>query len=381
MFDSKVVVETVINGEEIRNVVYNEDTKILIITFKDYSYCWIVAVTNELGLQHKRYLTFIRDSNNLADVKRNRNIKIIAAGSVTTDVVFPDFESLQPNIQEGDYIIVEPGEYTLAQAFTFKNGVDIECKEDVILNAQYSAGSYIQYGVFVDDNENFFSGDLDQAARDEMTDTSKIKVNRIFGNATVNILDCPQNRFMPIIRTYYNGEIYGSFDSLTSDTGAGASLYAWNGYSTARIKTIDTSRLIDNDYECKVCDLDSLTADNVSVSFFPGTAISAGETYGIIRNAEINNTVESSYAIDTIASNRFNYHYIHATDSGSSIFIEDTFAAEGCNVYAHNFKLETDQFTSGQQRSNWYNNGFTNTRNDDNDGGQWTYYEDSLTLV
>jgi len=150
---------------------------------------------------------------------------------------------------------------------------------------------------------------------------------------------------------------------------------------TLRTKTTDTARLIDNDYECKICDLDCLTASNVNVTFFPGTAISAGETYAIIRNAEITNDAANSNAIDTIASNEFNYVYLHATDTGSDIFIEDTFAATGCNVYANNFKLETDSFSTGVHSSNWYNSGFTNTRNNDDDGGGWTYFEDSLTTV
>lgn len=370
----------VINGEEIRNIAYNEDTRILIVTFKDESYLWLVAITNELGIQHKNYLTFVKDCNNLADVRRNRNIKVIASGADQTDVLFPSFSALQNYVNPGDYVIVEPGSYTLTDAFTFVNGVDIEFKDDVTINAQYSASSDIQYGVFVDTNDEVILGDLDQEARDEMADTTKIKTNRIFGNATVNILDCPYNRFMPIIRTYYNGVIYATFDSLTSNTGYGAALYAWNGNITARIKTIDTQRIIDNDYECSVCDMDSLTATITGNTFYPGTGLSVENPYAILRNCNVTNTANDGTAIESIAQGEFNYAYLHCEET-ADIFCTDTFANAGCNIYANNFKLETGSFTTGTQNSNWYNSGFTNTRNNEDDGGVWTYFEDSLTTV
>jgi len=364
----------IVNGSRIKSVTYSENTFQMLITFKDDSTLLVRCVTDEIGTQNFRYVKFLKSSNDLANVKRNRNIKLIAQNATQSDTIFPTFAALNDNLNEGDYIIVSPGTYTMTDSFTLKNGVDIEI-QGATIDAQYTADSTIQHGLFTDHTNPFFL--LLNEQRAEIADTTKRKQARIFGNGVFNILDCPQNRFMPLIRNYYNSELYVTAESHTNNNANGAVLYSFGGALTARVKTITSQRLIDNDYLAAVCDLDSLTATISGVSFYPGTDVSIVNPLGIIRNCNI--TTTGGAAIDTIAQTEFVYHYINCIDSGSDVFLYDIFAGAGCKIYAHNFKLETDAFTEGTFASTFYNNQFNNYSNN-SDTSNVSIIEDSLTF-
>jgi hypothetical protein len=272
--------------------------------------------------------------------------------------------------------MVTPGTYQMTDSFTFKNGVDIWI-QGATIDVQYTAAGSVQWGVFTDIINPELYSDLNNDTRAEFADTTKRKQARIFGNADFNILDCPANRFMPLIRNYYNSELYATAESYESNNSNSAVMYSFNGALTARVKTITAQRLIDNDYLSAVCDLDSLTATISGNTFFPGTDISMINPLGIVRNCNITN--DNGLAIETIAQSEFVYHYINCIDSGSSTFLYDIFANTGCAIYAHNFKLETDKFTEGTFDSTFYNNHFNNYSNN-SDTSRVAIIEDSLTF-
>jgi len=363
-----------INGSEINTLAYSDSTFHLLVTFKNESTLLVRCVTSEIGQQHFRYLKFLKAGNNLSQLMRNRNVKVIAQGATAGTTLFPTFATLNPNLSEGDFVIVTPGSYEMRESFTFKNGVDIEI-QGATIDAQYTADSTIQHGLFTDHANPF--GDLGAPERVEIADVTKRKQARIFGNGVFNILDCPFNRFMPLIRNYYNSELYVTAESHTNNNANGAVLYSFGGALTARVKTITTQRLIDNDYLAAVCDLDSLTATISEVSFYPGSDVSIVNPLGIIRNCNITNT--AGFSIDTIAQTEFVYNYINCIDSGSTTFLRDSFAGAGCKIYAHNFKLETDAFTEGTFASTFYNNHFNNYSNN-SDTSNVSIIEDSLTF-
>jgi hypothetical protein len=365
-----------INGAEINTLAYSNSTFHLLVTFKNESTLLVRCVTSEIGQQHYKYLKFLSASNNLSQLMRNRNVKVIAQGATAGSTLFPTFETLSPNLSEGDFIIVTPGTYQMVESFTLKNGVDIWI-QGATIDVQYTAAGSVQWGVFTDIINPELYSDLNNDTRAEFADTTKRKQARIFGNADFNIFDCPANRFMPLIRNYYNSELYATAESYESNNSNSAVMYSFNGALTARVKTITAQRLIDNDYLSAVCDLDSLTATISGNTFFPGTDVSMINPLGIVRNCNITN--DNGLAIDTIAQSEFIYHYINCIDSGSSTFLYDIFANSGCAIYAHNFKLETDKFTEGTFDSTFYNNHFNNYSNN-SDTSRVAIIEDSLTF-
>ena len=365
----------IVNGANI-NTVEQDDINVL-ITFRNCDYLMIHAVTEQIAEQHKRYLEFVRDCNRLDELRQGRDVKIVTTNGSTGGNVYDSFEDLNDDLKEGDWVIIMPGTYAMTDAFTWKNGVDIEMKSPVI-NAQYSASTGIQHGLFTDHASPFAVVGSDEQRSDIADGTKRIKA-RIFGNATINVLDCPFDQFMPLIRNYYNSDVYAQAESMQYNNTNGSVMYSFQGAITARIKNIpQAQRLIDNDYKAEVCDLDTLTADISANTFFPGTD-SVTEGLAIVRNAII--THDNGQAIDTIALSRFTYHYIHAEDTGSVVWLGDTFAAEGCNVYAHLLDIDTDMLTAGTHDSNFYNSGFENTASIADEFDSLTIYEDSLTIT
>ena len=365
-----------INGSEINTLAYSDSTFHLLVTFKNESTLLVRCVTSEIGQQHFRYLKFLKASNDLANVKRNRNIKLIAQNATQSDAIFPTFAALNDNLNEGDYVIVNPGTYTMTDSFTLKNGVDIEMKEDVIINAQYTAGTTIENCLFSDHITPFLI--LQAAERIEIADETKRIQARIFGDATINVLDCPQNRFMSVIRNYYDSEIYLQASEVEYNNTEGALLYSFQGALTARVETATVQRLIDNDYQAAVCDLDCLDATISGPAFYPGTEVLATNPIAILRNCNVTST--SNSGIETIAQSTFVYHYINCSDLGSATWLEDTFANAGCNFYMHNAKINCDVLSAGTQVSSWYNNGFNNYTNNLIGTDTWSFYEDSLII-
>jgi hypothetical protein len=366
----------IVNGSRIKSVAYSENTFQMLIVFKDDSTLLCRCVTDEIGTQNYRYIKFLKASNDLANVKRNRTIKVVAQNAIQSDFIFPTFASLNENLNEGDYIIVNPGTYTMTDSFTLKNGVDIEMKEDVIVNVNYTAGTTIEHCLFSDHVTPFLL--LQAAERIEIADETKRIQARIFGDATINVLDCPQNRFMPVIRNYYDSEIYLQASEVEYNNTEGALLYSFQGALTARVETATVQRLIDNDYQAAVCDLDCLDATISGPVFYPGTEVLATNPIAILRNCNVTST--SNSGIETIAQSTFVYHYINCSDLGSATWLEDTFANAGCNFYMHNAKINCDVLSAGTQVSSWYNNGFNNYTNNLIGTDTWSFYEDSLTL-
>lgn len=365
-----------INGSEINTLAYSDSTFHLLVTFKNESTLLVRCVTSEIGQQHFRYLKFLKASNDLANVKRNRNIKLIAQNATQSDTIFPTFAALNDSLNEGDYIIVSPGTYTMTDSFTLKNGVDIEMKEDVIINGQYTAGTTIEHCLFSDHVTPFLL--LQAAERIEIADETKRIQSRIFGNATINVLDCPQNRFMPVIRNYYDSEIYLQASEVEYNNTEGALMYSFQGALTARVETATVQRLIDNDYQAASCDMDCLNATISGPVFYPGTEVLGTNPIAILRNCNVTST--SNSGIETIAQSTFVYHYINCSDLGSATWLEDTFANAGCSMYMHNAKINCDVLSAGTQVSSWYNNGFNNYINNLIGTDTWSFYEDSLTL-
>ena len=68
----------IVNGSRIKSVTYSENTFQMLITFKDESTLLVRCVTDEIGTQNFRYIKFLKASNDLANVKKNRTIKVIA---------------------------------------------------------------------------------------------------------------------------------------------------------------------------------------------------------------------------------------------------------------------------------------------------------------
>jgi len=364
-----------INGSEINTLAYSDSTFHLLVTFKNESTLLVRCVTSEIGQQHFRYLKFLKASNDLANVKRNRNIKLIAQNATQSDAIFPTFAALNDNLNEGNYIIVTPGNYEMTESFSFKNGVDIEI-QGATIDAQYTADSTIQHGLFTDHANPFFLLQAEQRA--EIADTTKRKQARIFGNGVFNILDCPFNRFMPVIRNYYDSEIYLQASEVEYNNTEGALMYSFQGALTARVETATVQRLIDNDYQAAVCDLDCLDATISGPVFYPGTEVLATNPIAILRNCNVTST--SNSGIETIAQSTFVYHYINCSDLGSATWLEDTFSNAGCIMYMHNAKINCDVLSAGTQVSSWYNNGFNNYTNNLIGTDSWNFYEDSLTL-
>lgn len=365
----------IFEGTKISNVT-NSLTQ-LAVEFKNGDNVIIDCKTSKIAGQHKRYLDFVKDANRLDEIRRGRNVKLIVSGANTQDNIYETFADLQSDLQEGDYVIVTPGTHPLTSAFSLKNGVDIEIEEGATINAQYSSGSSIGLALFTDHASPF--ADLGATERAEIADTTKIIKSRIFGKAVINVLDCPSNKFMPLIRNYYGSDLYAECARIEYNNNNGAVLYSFQGTLTARIKeVIHAARLIDNDYRASICDLDTLSAEVVSDTFFPGTE-NISEPIAVLRNAAVT-TETGHYGIETIAQGTFNYHLINVSDTGSTIWLEDTFAQTGCNVYAHLFTLSTSAFSSGFHASNWYNDGFENTRTN-TDFTNFTIYDNSLTTV
>jgi len=367
-----------INACNVTYTEFDEDTLRIGVTFDSGDILVFTSVTAARGGQDERYLKFIIDANNLDRVRKGRNVKFVVPGATQTDSIFPDFASLQSAIMPGDYVIATAGTHTMNEFFQFANGVDIEFRENPTLRVNYDADTSIGLCAFTDHAEPFAS--LDNDTRAEIADTTKKITARIFGRAVIEINDCPSNKFMPIIRNYYDSNLFIEAAILRHTNTNGAVLYSFQGTQTARIKNVpQVQRLIDNDYLASVCDLDTLSADVSYCSFFPGSDVSAEDPTAIIRNATITNS--GGRAIDTIALAIFDYHYVNVRDEGSALFFNSTFAGASANMYAHFFKCETDEFYRSNQVLSFYNNNFLNQRNNTTDGGGVNYYYDSLTSI
>lgn len=361
----------IFEGTKISNVT-NSLTQ-LAVEFKNGDNVIIDCKTSKIAGQHKRYLDFVRDANRLHEIRRGRNVKLIVSGANTQDNIYETFADLQSDLQEGDYVIVTPGTHPLTSAFTLKNGVDIEIEEGATINAQYSSGSNIVLALFTDHADPPY--DFNNETRAEIADTTKIIKARIFGKAVINVL----GNLGPMIRNYYGSDLYAECARIEYNNNNGAVLYSLQGTQTARIKeVIHAAGLIDNDYRASICDLDTLSAEVAGFTFFPGTE-NISEPIAVLRNAAVT-TETGHYGIDTIAQGVYNYHLINVSATGSTIWLEDTFAQTGCNVYAHLFTLSTSAFSSGFHASSWYNDGFENTRTN-TDFTNFTIYDNSLTTV
>ena len=371
----------IVNGSRIKSVTYSENTFQMLITFKDDSTLLARCVTDEIGTQNYRYIKFLKASNDLANVKRNRNIKLIAQNATQSDFIFPTFASLNENLNEGDYVIVNPGTYSMTDSFTFKNGVDIEMKEDVIINVNYTSGDSTRYAIFTDgvDTDNleaiFFAGTNKYS--EFVGSTDKRIFARIFGDASISINDAPTDKFTPLLKAYYDSELYAQFSSWESNNAAPSIGYAINGVITFRIKNIvNAEQLLDNDYYCYAMDLDTLNATCIG-SFYPGVNPNVRNPLAMIRNANI--VSNGGTGIDSIALTSVVYHYINVYDTGNAIWDQDTFGTAS-QFYMHNAKIESEVFTTGSFDSTWYNNGFNNYLNNSIGSEGWTFVEDSLTF-
>jgi hypothetical protein len=360
----------IVNGSRIKSVTYSENTFQMLIVFKDDSTLLVRCVTDEIGSQNFRYVKFLKSSNDLANVRKNRNIKVIAQNAIQSDFIFPTFASLNENLNEGDYVIVNPGTYSMAESFTLKNGVDIEMKEDVIVNVNYTAGDSTENGIFTDA--------ITTDALEFVGSTDKRIFARIFGDASISINDAPANRFTPLLITYYDSELYAQFSSWESNNAAPTIAYGRNGAITLRIEDItNAEQLLDNDYYCYAMDLDTLNASCIG-SFFPGVDSNVTNPLAMIRNANI--VSNAGNAVESISQASMVYHYINVYDTGNVTWDYDLFAQTGSQFYMHNAKIESEIFTSGTHDSTWYNNGFNNYINNSTGSGGWTFIEDSLTL-
>jgi len=360
----------IVNGSRIKSVTYSGNTFQMLIVFKDDSTLLCRCVTDEIGTQNFRYIKFLKASNDLANVKKNRTIKVIAQNAIQSDFIFPTFASLNDNLNEGDYVIVNPGTYTMTDSFTLKNGVDIEMKEDVIVNVNYTPGDSTRYGIFTDaittDGLEFGGS------------TDKRIFARIFGDASISINDAPSNTFTPLLITYYDSELYAQFSSWESNNAAPTIAYGRNGAITLRIEDIvNAEQLLDNDYYCYAMDLDTLNATCIG-SFFPGVDSSVTNPLAMIRNANI--VSNAGNAVESISQASMVYHYINVYDTGNVTWDYDLFSQTGSQFYMHNAKIESEIFTSGTNDSIWYNNGFNNYINNSTGSEGWTFIEDSLTF-
>ena len=371
----------IVNGSRIKSVTYSENTFQMLITFKDDSTLLARCVTDEIGTQNYRYIKFLKASNDLANVKRNRTIKVIAQNATQSDFIFPTFASLNENLNEGDYIIVNPGTYSMAESFTLKNGVDIEMKEDVIVNVNYTAGDSTRNAIFTDgidtDALELIFGGANKYS-EFVGSTDKRIFARIFGDASITINDAPAGWGTPLLMTYYDSELYAQFSSWESNNAAPSIGYGINGVITFRIEDItNAEQLLDNDYYCYAMDLDTLNATCIG-SFYPGVDSNVTNPLAMIRNANI--VSNAGTGIDSISQASMVYHYINVYDTGNVTWDYDLFAQTGSQFYMHNAKIESEIFTSGTHDSTWYNNGFNNYINNSTGSGGWTFIEDSLTL-
>jgi hypothetical protein len=358
----------IVNGSRIKSVTYSENTFQMLITFKDDSTLLVRCVTSEIGQQHFRYLKFLKASNNLSQLMQNRNVKIIAQGATQSDIVFPTFATLNPNLSEGDFVIVTPGSYEMRETFSFKNGVDIWIQGSTI-DVNYGSGDTTQYGIFTDG--------VNPLNPDPSTLPYKRISARIFGDGNVAINNARPDRFTSIMFTYYNSDFCCQFNSWESNNGYPTLLYCINGTITCRIKTItNAEQLLDNDLFSYSMDLDSLNI-TCAGSFFPGVDISIINPLMIIRNANI---ISSGYGLESIAQARMTYHLINVTDIGALIYDDDRFSQTGSNFYMHNVKIVSDVMSAGSQSSNWYNNNFKNYTNNLTGTDTWSFYEDLLTI-
>ena len=372
----------ILNGSRIKTVAYSENTFQMLITFKDDSSLLVRCVNDAIGSQNFRYVKFLKASNDLANVRKNRQVKLLSQGATATDTVFPTFASLAENINEGDYVIVTPGTYSMTDSFTFKNGVDIEAGEDVTIQINYTSGDTTRNAIFTDgiDTDNleviYFAGTNKFSEFIESTD-KRISA-RIFGSASVEINDAASDRFTPLFKTYYDSELYGEFNSWDSNNDYPTVLYGINGAITCRIEAItNAEQLIDNDYYCYSQDLDSLNI-TCQGSFYPGVDSNVTDPLAVIRNANI--VSSGNYGVESIAQARMNYHLINVYDTGTATYDEDTFSQTGSNFYMHNAKINCDVLSAGTHSSNWYNNTFNNYTNNLTGTGTWSFYEDSLTI-
>lgn len=368
----------VVNCYRLRQVA--RGGRMLLCNFRDGGQFTFVAVTEQIAKAHERYLRFIMDANDLDRVKLNRNVKIIAQGATQSDFVFPTFASLQGELSEGDYVIVTPGDYELTEAFYFKNGVDIENQRGADITAQYG-DTTIQHAIFTD-HENAF-GNLGAPQREDIARTTKIIKGRIFGQGTFTVADCPSDRFMPLLKCFYSSSLSAMGVSLTSESGWGANIYSVQGHTLSKVKSVSTQRLIDNDYKPAIMDVDILDANMTSVyntTFFPAIDGDVQNATGIVRNANITRESDGQlrWGIESGNAGVYTYHYINVKETDMTLWLNDELGGVGCNVYAHNYKLETDTFSSEYHYCNWYNNGFTNYRNNSDGDGLTTVYHDTL---
>ena len=372
----------IVNGSRIKSVAYSENTFQMLITFKDDSSLLVRCVNDTIGSQNFRYVKFLKASNDLSNVRKNRQVKLLSQGATVTDTVFPTFASLAENINEGDYVIVTPGTYSMTDSFTFKNGVDIEAGEDVTIQINYTSGDTTCNAIFTDgiDTDNleaiYFEGTNKFSEFIESTD--KRIFARIFGEANISITNAPSEKFTPLLKTYYDSELYGQFNSWESDNALPSIGYGINGVVNFRIRDIiNAEQLLDNDYYCYSMDLDSLNI-TCAGSFFPGINPNVSNGLVTIRNANI---INAGYVgVDSIALGRMTYHYINVFDTGSVIWDLDTYAGSGSEFYMHNAKITTDVLSTGSYSSNWYNNNFNNYTNNLTGTDTWSFYEDSLTI-
>ena len=371
----------IVNGSRIKSVTYSENTFQMLIVFKDDSTLLVRCVTDEIGMQNYRYIKFLKSSNDLANVKKNRTIKLVAQNATQSDTIFPTFAALNDNLNEGDYIIVNPGTYSMSDSFTLKNGVDIEMKEGVTINVNYTSGDSTRNAIFtdginIDALEAIFAGGNKYA--EFVGSTNKRIFARIFGDASISINDAPADRFTPLLKTYYDSELYAQFSSWESNNAAPSIGYGINGVITFRIEDIvNAEQLLDNDYYCYAMDLDTLNATCIG-SFYPGVDSNVTNPVAMIRNANI--ISNGGTGIDSIALTSMVYHYINVYDTGNAVWDQDTFAGAASQFYMHNAKIESEVFTTGSYDSTWYNNGFNNYINNSTGSGGWTFVEDSLTF-
>ncbi len=370
----------VVNGSRIKSVTYSENTFQMLIVFKDDSTLLVRCVTDEIGMQNFRYVKFLKSSNDLANVKKNRTIKVIAQNAIQSDFIFPTFAALNDNLDEGDYIIVNPGTYSMADSFTFKNGVDIEAGEGVAINVNYTSGDSTRNAIFTDgidtDALEVIYAGVNKYS-EFVGSTGKRIFARIFGDASISINDAPADRFTPLLKTYYDSELYAQFSSWESNNAAPSIGYGINGVVTFRIEDItNAEQLLDNDYYCYSMDLDTLNATCIG-SFYPGVNPNVTNPVAMIRNANI--ISNGGTGIDSIALTSMVYHYINVYDTGNAIWDQDTFGTAS-QFYMHNAKIESEVFTTGSYDSTWYNNGFNNYINNSTGSGGWTFVEDSLTF-
>lgn len=318
------------------------------------------CVSEDIAAAHVRYLLFVRDCNNLEEVRRNRRVCLINAG-VNQGQIYPSLaEYAASGMRSGDYVIVMPDTYSISTEIDLANGVDIELPSGVQFNIDAVAN-----------NMEYLFSDTSNGAT----------TNRIFGRGIVNYTAINTNQFCPVIRAYQNSDMFAELSECKQTTlgGDNAVLYSRYGRQTARIRTItDMPRLIDNDNQCECQDLDCLTATGINLTFFPG--INDQETsINIIRNGTITGN-DRAIAIDTIAQGVMTYHYIHAIETADNMFL-DTFGQAGNIFETHHSIFNCSEFSSGTFAHTWRNNQHRNFAGSLDGTTAWTIYESENILT